>query len=216
MITALIEGLVMGVTLAFLIGPSFISMIQTSIHRGLYAGIQFAVGVVFSDVALIALSYFGALQFLGAAHNQLRFGIIGGIIVVGFGVVTFTRRHKISSSSQMALEVQRKTGSFFSGRFFRYVSKGFFMNIFNPFLLLFWLGVMSLVTAKYGIPSREILVFFSGTVSAVFVTDIMKCFLANRIKQRLNIKVLTWINRIVGLLMVVFGLALIIRVVLFI
>jgi threonine/homoserine/homoserine lactone efflux protein len=216
MVTALIEGLVMGVTLAFLIGPSFISMIQTSIHRGFYAGIQFAIGVVLSDITLIVLSYFGALQFLGAEQNQLRFGIVGGLIVVGFGVVTFTRRHKISSSPHMAVNMQRKTDRLFSGRFFRYMSKGYFMNIFNPFLLIFWLGVMSLVSAKYGIPSKEILVFFAGTVSAVFVTDILKCFLANRIKQRLNIKVLTWVNRIVGLLMVAFGLALIARVAFFI
>jgi threonine/homoserine/homoserine lactone efflux protein len=216
MISALIEGLVMGVTLAFLVGPSFISLIQTSIHRGFYSGMQFAVGIALSDLTLIALSYIGALQFLGAEHNQLRMGIIGGIIVIGFGIVTFTRRHTISSSPQVTLEMQRKTDRFFSGRFFRYVSKGYFMNIFNPFLLIFWLGVMSLVSAKYGIPSREIWVFFTGTIAAVFTTDILKCFLSQRIKQRLNIRVLTWINRIVGLMMVLFGLVLILRVAFFI
>lgn len=216
MINALIEGVVMGITLAFLIGPSFISLIQTSIYRGFYAGIQFSVGVALSDATLIALSYLGALQFLGAEHNQLRFGIIGGVIVVGFGIVTFTRRHTISSSPPIPKGLQMKTDRFFSSRFFRYVSKGYFMNIFNPFLLIFWLGVMSLVSTKYGIPSKEILMFFTGTLSAVFLTDLFKCFLAQRIKKHLNIKVLTWINRIVGVVMVGFGLALIIRVVFFI
>lgn len=201
----------MGITLAFLVGPSFISLLQTSIHRGFYAGVQFAFGIVLSDITLIALSYFGALQFLGADQNQLRLGLIGGAIVIGFGVVTFTRRYHIASS--VSVELGPKTERFFSGKLFKYVSKGYFMNIFNPFLLIFWLGVMSLVSSKYGIPSREIMLFFSGTVAAVFTTDLFKCIVANRIKRRLTPKVLTLINRIVGVFLVAFGIGLIIRVV---
>lgn len=214
MITALIEGIVMGLTLAFLIGPSFISLLQTSIHRGFYAGVQFAVGIVLSDITLIALSYLGALKFLGDNQNQVKMGVIGGLIVIGFGIVTYTRRHHISSP--VSIELGPKTDRFFSGKLFKYISKGYFMNIFNPFLLLFWLGVMSLVSARYGIPSREIFMFFAGTLTAVFVTDLLKCIIANRIKHHLNTKVLTWLNRIVGVLMVAFGMALIARVVFFI
>lgn len=213
MITSLIEGIVMGLTLAFLIGPSFISLLQTSIHRGFYAGVQFAIGIVFSDITLIALSYLGALQFLGASQNQVKLGVVGGLIVIGFGVVTFTRRHHISSP--VNIDLGPRTDRFFSGKLFKYISKGYFMNIFNPFLLLFWLGVMSLVSSRYGIPSREVFVFFAGTVSSVFVTDLLKCIIANRIKQYLNTRVLTWLNRVVGVLMVVFGIALIARVVFF-
>ncbi len=214
MISALIEGIAIGVTLAFLIGPSFVSLLQTSIHRGFYAGVQFSVGIVLSDITLIALSYFGALQFLGADQNQLRMGIIGGLIVIGFGVVTFTRKHRIASP--VKLEISKKTEGFFNSRLLKYVSKGYFMNIFNPFLLIFWLGVMSLVSSRYGIPSKEILIFFAGTISAVFVTDLLKCVAANRIKRYLNIKVLTLINRIVGMIMIAFGLVLIVRVLLFV
>ena len=157
MLTALIEGIILGITLAFLIGPSFIALIQTSIHRGLYSGLQFSAGVALSDLTLIALSYFGALHFLSADQNQFRIGLIGGLIVIGFGVVTFTRKHTIATPVNH--EIKRKTENFFTGRFFKYVSKGYFMNIFNPFLLIFWIGVMSLVSSKYEIPSKEIIVF---------------------------------------------------------
>jgi threonine/homoserine/homoserine lactone efflux protein len=213
MITALIEGIIMGVTLAFLVGPSFVSLLQTSINRGFYAGVQFAVGIALSDITLISLSYLGALQFLGAANNQLKMGIIGGIIVIGFGLVTFTRKHRISSPYK--IDITRKTEGFFNGRLLKYISKGYFMNIFNPFLLIFWLGVMGLVSSKYGIPSKEIFIFFIGTVSAVFLTDLLKCIVANKIKHYLNPKVLTMVNRIVGLCMVGFGILLIIRVLFF-
>lgn len=214
MITALIEGIAMGLTLAFMIGPSFVSLLQTSIHRGYYAGIQFAIGIVLSDITLIALAYFGALQFLGDKQHQLSMGIIGGMIVIIFGLITFTRKHQIASA--VKLDISLKTEAFFNSRLLKYVSKGYFMNLFNPFLLIFWLGVMSLVSSRYGIPSKEIMVFFTATIATVFGTDLIKCFIANRIKRLLNTKVLTRLNRVVGIILVVFGISLIIRVMFFI
>ncbi len=205
---ALIEGIIMGITLAFLIGPSFVSLLQTSIHRGYQAGLQFASGIVLSDLTLIALSYFGTLQLLNAEHNQMRLGIFGGLVVIGFGVVTFTRKHTLPGT--VAIEIKMRTG-----RFFKYLSKGFFMNIFNPFLLFFWLGVTGLASSKYGIRSNEMLVFFAGCIGAVFITDIFKVMVAHKIKKKLNIRVLTIINRVVGISLVIFGMGLILRVLMF-
>lgn len=205
MTSALIQGIILGITLAFLIGPSFISLVQTSIHRGFYSGMQFAIGIVLSDLTLIALSYLGALQILQNQRNELLVGIIGGIILIGFGAVTFTRKYVMPAPVSIGVRV--------SGRgVLKYIMKGFFMNIFNPFLLLFWIGVMGLITPKYGIPSKELLVFFSGTLAAVFLTDLFKVFIAHRIKRYLNARVLTIINRIVGVCLILFGIGLIIRV----
>lgn len=205
MTSALIEGIILGVTLAFLIGPSFISLVQTSIHRGFPSGVQFAIGIVLSDLTLIALSYLGALQILQNQRNEVAVGVIGGLLLMGFGAVTFTRKYVMPAPVSIEVRV--------SGRgVLKYIMKGFFLNIFNPFLLIFWIGVMGVVTSKYGIPSKEILIFFAGTIGAVFLTDLVKVGIAHRIKRYLNARVLTIINRIVGVFLVLFGIALIIRV----
>jgi threonine/homoserine/homoserine lactone efflux protein len=205
MTSALIEGIILGVTLAFLIGPSFISLVQTSIHRGFPSGVQFAFGIVLSDLTLIALSYLGALQILQNQRNEVAVGVIGGLLLMGFGAVTFTRKYVMPAPVSIEVRV--------SGRgVLKYIMKGFFLNIFNPFLLIFWIGVMGVVTSKYGIPSKEILIFFAGTIGAVFLTDLVKVGIAHRIKRYLNARVLTIINRIVGVFLVLFGIALIIRV----
>ena len=205
MTSALIEGIILGITLAFLIGPSFIALVQTSINNGFYAGIQFALGIALSDITLIALTYLGALQLVQSTQNQITVGIIGGVILMGFGVYTFTRKQKITTQVPIAVKVQ-------SGKFFKHFSKGFFLNIFNPFLLVFWIGVVGLASSKYGVHSREMLIFFTGAIGAVILTDIFKCFIAHRIKQHLNFKTLTVINRVVGICLVGFGIGLIIRV----
>jgi amino acid exporter len=205
MTSALIEGIILGITLAFLIGPSFIALVQTSIHRGFYAGVQFAIGIALSDITLIALTYLGALQLVQSTQNQVTVGIIGGIILMGFGVYTFTRKQKITTQVPIEIKVQ-------TGKLFKYISKGYFLNIFNPFLLVFWIGVVGLASSKYGIHSREMIIFFAGAIGAVILTDIFKCFIAHRIKQYLNFKTLTLINRVVGICLVGFGIGLIIRV----
>ena len=205
MFSVLIQGIILGFTMAFLIGPTFISLVQTSIHRGFSSGIQFAMGVVLSDLAFIALSYLGALQIFQNESNQVTMGFIGGLILMGFGAVTFTRKYVMPAPVSIEVRV--------TGRgVLKYVMKGFFMNIFNPFLLVFWIGVMGVASSKFTIPSRELLVFFSGVIGTVFLTDVFKSFIAHRLKRYINARVLTIINRVVGVCLVLFGIGLIIRV----
>jgi threonine/homoserine/homoserine lactone efflux protein len=47
-----INGIVSGIVLAFLIGPVFFTIIQTSIERGFTSGVLVAVGVSFSDAVV--------------------------------------------------------------------------------------------------------------------------------------------------------------------
>lgn len=208
MIRVIAEGVVLGITLAFLVGPSFISLIQTSIHRGFYAGVQFASGIALSDITLIVLSYVGLLQIYDSNSQYLIIGIIGGSIMIGFGIITFKRKYSIPSNIHINLKVQ-------TGRFFKYFFKGYLLNIFNPFLLIFWVGVMGLITTKYSIPSQEVHLFFVSCIMAVFGTDVIKVLIARKIKTYLNIRVLTILNRVVGSMLVLFGIVLILRVLFF-
>ncbi len=208
MTRALAEGIFLGITLAFLVGPAFVSLIQTSIHRGFIAGVQFAAGISLSDIMLIALSYIGLLQIFNSNEQYLALGVIGGIIIIVLGIITYNRKYSIPSNINLNLKVK-------TGRFFKYLSKGFFLNIFNPFLLIFWISVMGLVKTKYLIPSREAHLFLAGCIAAVFSTDLIKVIIARKIKDYLNIKTLTLLNRIVGSMLVLFGVVLIMRVVFF-
>ncbi|MDD3744041.1 MAG: LysE family transporter, partial [Lentimicrobiaceae bacterium] len=70
------EGMILGLTLAIMLGPAMFSLIQTSIHRGLYRGILLASGIFLSDLALVILCYLGALQVFGSERNYIMFGII--------------------------------------------------------------------------------------------------------------------------------------------
>ncbi len=207
MIAATIEGIILGITLAFLIGPAFIALIQTSIHNGLNSGLLFALGISLSDLTLISLSYLGAIQFLDEGANKFWVGIIGGCILIAFGVFTFFKKYKVAAHRGIEVKVTVTGG----GRF-RYVLKGFFMNILNPFLLIFWLGVMSFVSAKHGVATKEVVSFFTAAIVTVFVTDTLKCLAASQLRRFLNITILTWVNKGVGVSLIIFGLVMFARV----
>ena len=55
----ILNGIVSGVVLAFLIGPVFFAIIQTSIERGFWSGVFVAMGVSLSDILYITVSYLG-------------------------------------------------------------------------------------------------------------------------------------------------------------
>jgi threonine/homoserine/homoserine lactone efflux protein len=206
MITPIWEGLILGLTLAFLFGfgPALFALIQTSIHRGLWAGFQLAFGIFLSDVALVALCLLGALQIVNETpENQLIFGIITGVILIAFGLVTFTRKVHISVENNG--EPIRKPNPV------TYVLKGFFLNFTNPFVWLFWILWVATITANYKGEPRSVIALFSTTLLVILATDMLKCFGAYKIKQYVTPRFIQWINRVAGAGLVAFGLFLLIR-----
>jgi threonine/homoserine/homoserine lactone efflux protein len=210
MLSVLIQGILLGLTIAILMGPAFFTLIQTSIHRGFRSGLFFALGVLLSDTTIVTLCVLGLSQLI-SGNNKL-FGIIGGIILIIFGVFTFTR--KIESFAKDDNDNGNNKPAFFT-----FILKGYFLNIANPILIFFWMGVTGGVISGAGTGPGElfkhVMTFFSGALLTIFSTDMLKCFIANKIKTYLNPKVLIIINHTIGVILVLFGIFLILRVVIF-
>lgn len=199
----LLEGIILGLTIAILLGPAFFTLLQTSIHRGFRSGAILAIGIFLSDLSLVLLSYFGAAKILRDNTNHLYFGLIGGAVLLGVGIYTF--RKKVLPE-EYAEENDKVPGPV------TYLLKGYFMNITNPFLWLFWVSVVVSVSSNYGVNTPQMLIFFSGMLGTILVTDLLKSYGANLIKRYLKPNILTIINRVTGILLILFGLLLIARV----
>lgn len=200
----LIQGVILGLTLSALLGPALFTLLQTSIHRGVKSGIFLAFGIFLSDVSVVYLALLGALQLINQKNNYMIAGIIGGCILIGFGIYTFLHKIHIDAGNN-GIEV-RVPGPL------TYILKGFFLNIMNPFVWFFWISAMVVASSTYGDDKHGIVIFFSGTLATVFGSDILKVFIAQRIKEHLNVKILVRVNHFVGLLLIVFGIFLIVRV----
>lgn len=209
LIQPFINGIAIGLTLALLIGPALFVLIQTSIHRGFRSGLFVAIGIFVSDVVVLLLCHTGVTQILGDDPRQnFYFGIIGGIVLVIFGTYTFTRKPEVEGDdSEPDLKVKIKARGPIV-----YILKGFFLNIANPGVWFVWLTALVGVSSAYGVNNKALLYFFIGAIATILGTDTLKCFIAHKIKHLMNPKVVTWTNRIVGMVLIVFGTYLIMNV----
>lgn len=206
MLNALIEGIILGFTLAFMVGPAFFTLLQTSISRGMYAGTQLAIGIALSDIFLIFMTSLGVTQIVNSPNFQLFFGLIGSIVLVSFGIYTFLKKVIIHHPKDIQIPIKNTHPAI-------YILKGFVLNFANPFVWIFWLTIA--VTLNARAESMNIyLVFFVGTIVTVFLTDLLKCFIAGKIKTLLSNRIMFIINRVVGILLIIFGFILLIRVIL--
>ncbi|MEI6061234.1 MAG: LysE family transporter [Bacteroidota bacterium] len=200
----LLQGILFGFTLSVLPGAPLFTLLQTSIHRGLKSGVFLAAGIFLSDVCVVYLAFLGALQFINQKHNYIYAGIIGGAILIGFGIYTFYHKVQINENN-MPVEV-RVAGPV------TYILKGFFLNILNPFVWILWISAMVGVSSGFGDNKHGVALFFVGTLATIFSSDMLKVFIANKIKQKLKASLISSINHLVGLMLVVFGIFLIISV----
>jgi threonine/homoserine/homoserine lactone efflux protein len=191
---ALGSGMLLGLLLAVMIGPVFFSLIQNSIEKGFAAGAYMAIGIVVSDALYILIAYFGISQLVDVPIFQFILGLAGGLILLIFGFYSFFKPLK---RPKRMIEA--------SGNRWRQISKGFMLNGINPFVLLFWIGVVGIVTINKEYNSYESLWFFVGILIVVFVTDLLKSYLANRLSNFLTIRLMRRLNQLVGIALAIFS-----------
>jgi threonine/homoserine/homoserine lactone efflux protein len=82
---------------------------------------------------------------------------------------------------------------------------GLLMNFLNPLIIAFWLAT-STTFANHTL--RQRFVIFSIALVLVLASDIAKVLLANKIRERLTLKNILYINRLNGIILIGFGVAL--------
>jgi threonine/homoserine/homoserine lactone efflux protein len=88
------------------------------------------------------------------------------------------------------------------------VLKGFALNSINPSVLLFWAAVVTLASVQHGYHGVQIGVFLTSIILTVLSTDVAKAYVATRLRNYLSFRLMTWMNRSVGIAMVGFGIRL--------
>jgi threonine/homoserine/homoserine lactone efflux protein len=204
-----IEGMVLGLSLAFLFGfgPAFFALIQTGIYRGFWPGALLATGIILNDAVVVSLSLLGVAQIFGDTENYNLLGIVGGAILIVFGFVTYRKKAETEETNESEIANSPYPLS--------YIVKGFLLNVANPFVWLFWIGISVGILARFNGDTTHIILFFAGTLSVVFATDLGKTFLASQLKKFVTNKFLILINKIAGIALIGFGLYLIIRAIYF-
>lgn len=197
-----VKGVSLGLMLGVLAGPIFISLVTLGVERGLRAGTAFAAGQWASDLLLLGLTYAGMTAVADWPHFKLVSGTSGGILLVGFGAGMLWTRPDTDWSSGRPIAHRTLAGLFL---------RGFLINTLNPFPVFFWLSLATegLETGRTPIGSLVLYTALMGTIAS---TDILKVYLAKKIRRYITPVHLLHLRRAAGVGLIVFGLVLVWRV----
>lgn len=195
---SVLKGIASGIVLAFLIGPVFFTILQTSIERGFWSGFFVAIGVSLSDAFYISVCYLGVYQFFDQGNFKEYLAYFGGgvLLVMGFYYLVIKSRKLAHYDLQ---NVQAKSP-------YKLIAKGFIINGLTPMVLVFWLGTVGVATTKLGyVTPGKAIPFFVAIVCTVFLTDVIKAKLADKLRQALTPRFIRTMNLVLGLVMLIFG-----------
>lgn len=202
MIEDILKAIPIGFGLAFMIGPVFFMLIQTSILKGARAAIVFDLGVILADITFILFAYFGSHQFLTKIKDEPNLFFIGGGILFIYGLGMALQKQQ-KSTIQDEINLPSKNN------YIGLILKGFFLNFINIGVLTFWLLMIVGVGPSLDMNESRIFWFFTTIIIAYFITDIGKIVLAKQLRKKLTPSVIIKIKRGMGIALIIFGLALI-------
>lgn len=195
----IVNGVISGIVLAFLIGPVFFTIIQTSIEKGFKSGVFVAIGISFSDSLYILVSYLGLVQFMEQETFRHYMAYSGGLILLGFGIYYLLVKRRRLAQFEFHTKIE-------GGPWLKLVGKGFLINALSPMVLFFWIATVSVATTRLGYahPGKATL-FFASIVATVFSTDIIKAKLADKLRTLITPRFIRIMNIVLGIVMIVFA-----------
>jgi threonine/homoserine/homoserine lactone efflux protein len=200
MLEVMLKGLTLGLLLSLSVGPVLLTIIKQSLNNGHKGGLSFVFGVSASDIAFVLACNIFTELFASLQLYKTQIGIAGSLFLVSMGIFfIFFKKVKVNEEGKQVFKFRKRDYAkiFFSG---------FFMNSLNPAIFIFWITT---TTAMIVHSVGERIIIFSTCLAWMLGTDILKVMLAGKIRNRLTPHNIHIINRINGIILIVFGIALI-------
>lgn len=198
MITSVFLGyILLGVSLAAPIGPLNAAQLNIGIRRGFFHSWFFGLGAVLADMLYMLLVYLGVVHLLEAPFIQTFLWLFG------FFVLTYTGIESILSSGQI-----KETELNHKEPLGKSLMSGFWLSLFNPMSILFWLGIYGSVLAKEtGSGSMwQVVIFSSAIILGIVMWDLTVATMSSFFRRYVSPTLLKTISVISGLSLLGFGL----------
>jgi threonine/homoserine/homoserine lactone efflux protein len=173
-------------------GPMFAVTVAKS-YRSPWAGANISIGHAIVEVPIILLIYFGFARFFQNDIVQLLLSLLGGGMLIWMGIGMFRARKEVVQSGK-----DLKYGA---------ITAGIVMSAINPFFLLWWATVGSMLVMKFvefGTIGLPVLVVTHWTCDLVWLSIVS--LLIYRTKALWGKRFQEWIFIVCSLLLVGFGI----------
>jgi threonine/homoserine/homoserine lactone efflux protein len=204
LVDPILKGVLLGFILSISIGPVIFAIIKQSLTNGKRSGYAFVAGVSSSDFVLLFICNVFTSLFNLVLNHKSAIALAGAGFLLIMGLYTlFFKKLKLENMGtdgvNKRVSIKDLVSSYFSG---------FLMNTLNPSVFLFWFAWTAAINNSADDTPNPIqykLVVFGTCLGFVLLSDLIKVFLAGKLRPRLTEKNLLWINRFSGMIILIFS-----------
>ncbi len=196
--TLLIKGIVIGFLVSIPLGPIGVLVIQRTVNKNRTAGLLSGMGAALSDTLYAIIAGFSltfVIDFI--RENEILFQTVGALVLLALGIhiffknpVTDLRRNRLRGNTH-----------------FQDLFSSFLVTISNPLTVFVFLAVFtsSGVVISLEQPYHSFFVIL-GIFSGAFIWWFSLSGIVSLFKHKINLRILWWINKTAGVLIVLFVL----------
>lgn len=188
-----LRAFIIGISIAAPVGPIGVLCIRRTLANGKAAGFVSGLGAASADMVYGAIAAFGLSAITNLlVENAIWLRVIGGIFLLYLGIKTFLEK----PSDKAAQAVQ--------GNLLSMYTSTFFLTITNPMTIISFAAIFA--GTMLGQATGSPLVMVAGVFTGSAVWWLGLSFGVGILRERLTQTHMTWINRISGAIIIVFGL----------
>jgi len=201
----LIKGILIGLLVSIPLGPIGVLVIQRTVNKSRVAGLLSGMGAALSDILYAIIAGFSLTFVIDFIREyEVLFQTIGALIVLGLGIhiffknpVTDLRRNRLRGNTH-----------------FQDIISSFLVTVSNPLTVFVFLAVFasSGVAISLQQPYHAFFVILGISIGA-FIWWFSLSGIVSLFRHKINLRILWWINKTAGAIIVLFVLVTVIVVV---
>lgn len=191
------RGLAIGALISAPMGPIGMLVIQRTLSKGRWPAFFTGLGAALSDLVYCLLTGF-CLSFITGFidRHQLLITIFGSIVLILFGIFLYRKK-------QTGII---KNSSINASNFWSDFATGFLLTFSNPLILFFIIGLFA--RFNFILPEFRIEHYCAGYFS-IFGGAMLWWYgitmLVSRLRSKLNVRTVSIINKVIGILLIAMG-----------
>ncbi len=196
----ILKGLKFGMLLQFAVGPMCLMVFNTTTTYGFIYGLRVVFAISLIDALYIALSCVGVAAIINKAKLKAAIKLAGCLVLVFFGVNTISGVFDFSLLPKIALFSNAASANLFG--------QGLLLTASNPLTIIFWSGMFSTQMIENKWNKKQLFFFAVGCVMATITFLTVVAFLGSVLSDFLPQIILQFLNVLVGIVLIFFGIRL--------
>lgn len=195
MLTVILKALLCGIAVSIPMGPTGLFVIQRSLTKGWPAGIVAGLGSALADTlyAAFAISALAVVQNFFDSHTAI-INLVGGLVVIVLGFIMACRNP--FKKKEISEKVKASPTDF---------AKAMLLALSNPGAIIAMFGMLAIFNVDASTVPSFILTLF-GVLAGGALYWILVSFGFSRIRKHVKLRTIIWMNRILGIVVAVFGI----------